>query len=271
MPQDNQTGNDSSEANKQEDSIPHVTVRAKSFGLRWIIIGGCIATVALLLLSVFLPNLTERVKFFTVNFLSLLVLVIIAVQAYIYKRQWEAMQESLSQNERAVRASETQAIASQSSAKAAERMIEITQQAYIASERAYIGIREITMGSFSVGQIPTLNVTWYNGGKTPASRFRAIPYLVFGDKPEKRGYLIDDDWSDSTSDFLPSGVPQTIPYPQAETGFKVVTEEMLAELNGRSKALYAIVTALYLDFTGQERSFDAEYIFDMVEGKFVEI
>src|SRR5207248_2093395 len=157
---------------------------------------------------------------------------------------------------RAVKASEAQAIASQTSAKAAERMIEITQQAYVASERAYIGIREITIGGLIVGQIPTLYVTWYNGGKTPASRFRAVPYLVFGDKPEKRSYFIDDDWSDSRANFLPAGIPQTISYPQAETGFKPITEEILAELETGSKRLYAMISALYLDFTGQERSLE---------------
>jgi hypothetical protein len=41
----------------------------------------------------FVDEHSERIKFVTVNALSLLVLVIIAVQAYIYKRQWDAMLE----------------------------------------------------------------------------------------------------------------------------------------------------------------------------------
>lgn len=217
--------------------------------------------------------------------LNFFLLLVVGYQARTYKKQLDAMRSQavfmesslaetrkiVEQNERAVKASEAQAIASQTSAKAAERSVEITQQAYIASERAYIGIREITMGSLSVGQIPTLYVTWYNGGKTPASHFRAIPYLVFGDEPERRGYLIDDDWSDSRGNFLPTGVPQTMPYPQAETGFKPVSKEMLTELEGGSKRLYAVVLARYVDFTDQEQSFEASYIYDQWQEIFTEL
>jgi hypothetical protein len=95
MSQDDQTNNGSGEVSKKDDSASHATIRAEYFGLRWIIIGGCVVLTALLFISIYLPYLTERVKFFTVNFLSLLVLIIIAIQAFIYRRQWEAMQGQL--------------------------------------------------------------------------------------------------------------------------------------------------------------------------------
>lgn len=199
--------------------------------------------------------------------------------------QIQTMKDSLAearamvaQNERIAKAVEAQARASQASAqaaelsaKAAERSIELTQQAYISSERAYVGIREITMDRLKDGEIPTLHVTWYNGGKTPANRFRAVPYLVFGDKPEWKGYFIDDDWSDSRGNFLPTGIPQTMDYHQAGTGFKLVTREMIDELRGGGKRLYAMVKAHYVDFTEQRRDFKASYIYDPYGEFFTEL
>ena len=152
--------------------------------------------------------------------------------------------------------------------KIMQGQLEVTRQAFVAN----VGIREITMGqSFSVGQIPTLYVTWYNGGQTAAARFRASPYLVFGEKPEEKGFAIEDDWSSSKGNFLPPGKPQILPYPQSEFGFKPGTKEMLAELEGGSKRLYAMVYALYFDFTGQERPFEASYIYDHWQKMFIEL
>jgi hypothetical protein len=82
---------------------------------------------------------------------------------------------------------------------------------------------------------------------------------------------LDDDWSDSRGNFLPTGLQQTMPYPQAETGFKPVSEEMLAELEGGSKRLYAMVLARYVDFTDQVRTFEASYIYDQWQGIFTEL
>ncbi len=217
--------------------------------------------------------------------LNFLLLLVVGYQARTYNQQLGSMKSHavimegslnetrkiVEQNERAVKASETQAIASQTSAEAAKRMVEVSQQAYVESSRAYVGIREIKMGGFLVGQIPTLYVIWYNGGNTPASRFQAIPYLVFGDEPETKGYFINDDWSDSRGNFLPTGEPQPMSYPQAETGFKPVTHDMLAELDGGGKRLYAMILARYLDFTGKARLFETSYVYDQWEEKFVEL
>src|SRR5438094_6873661 len=95
MPQNDQTNQDSNRPNKKNDSSSHA-------GLWWILIAGGIFLVALLVLNIFLPNLTERVKFFTVNALSLLVVAIIAVQAYIYRRQWGAMERSLERTDKVI-------------------------------------------------------------------------------------------------------------------------------------------------------------------------
>lgn len=81
-------------ASEVDDSASHA-------GLWWILILGGLLLAALLFASILLPNLSERVKFFTVNAMSLSVLVAIVVQAYIYRRQWKVMTDSLVYSQRA--------------------------------------------------------------------------------------------------------------------------------------------------------------------------
>src|SRR6266404_4111200 len=100
---------------------------------------------------------SESIRFVTVNALSLLVFIAIVFQAYIYHGQSNVMERQLKATEKAAEAS------------------------YIA-QRAYISITglKIMCSSFLpaiqapiiVGEIPTLHVTWHNGGATPAEHFR---------------------------------------------------------------------------------------------------
>lgn len=300
-------------------------------GLRWILGCGVVVLLGLLAASIFVPNLSERVKFFTVNALSVLVFFVILVQAYIYRKQWDIMerqykisrgqaitlhQQSLAMHEQAdamtdtlietrkmvelnqlafeinqkqsakqmsnmegqlaamrqlASAGELQAKAAEMSAKVHQQSIEVMTVSYIATTRAYIGIREITVGALVVGKIPTVSVVWYNGGKTPASRLRANVYLVVGDKPEWRSYQLEDDWSDSKANFLPPGVSNPVLYPQVETGFKPLTQEMLDAITLGGKRLYAMVEAEFLDFMDEPRPFETSYIFDPWQGTFTEL
>jgi hypothetical protein len=171
----------------------------------------------------------------------------------------------------ATKISERNAKAAEMSAEAAQRGVEVMKESYVATTRAYIGIREITVGTLVVGDTPTVSVIWHNGGQTPASKFRASVYLVFGEKPERRGYGLDDDWSDSKTNFVPPGVSNPVAYSQAEYGFKPVTKDMLDALNGGSQRLYAMIKAEYRDFTDQPRPFETSYIFNPFEGTFTEL
>lgn len=274
MPHDDAAEHDE----RQGDDKQRPTPWYRHPGLQLIFIAAAILFGMLIMLYGAFGKPPGWVQFWVPQLVNIVLLMVIIFQAFINTRQWEATRDSLeetrkivAQNERAVAASEAQARASELSAKTAERNAEAMQQALVASERAYIGIREINIVDLSVGEIPTLSVTWYNGGKTPASHFRAITYLVFGETPEKKGYFINDDWSDSRGSFLPAGVSQTVRYPQVEIGFKPVTKEMLTELEGGSKRLYAMVSALSIDFTGQQQPFEASYIFNSFDWTFTEL
>jgi hypothetical protein len=220
--------------------------------LRILVFGGILFG-ALLIVSVFAPNMSERIKFFTVNALSLLVLLAIAIQAFIYHQQREIMERQLKATEKAAEAS------------------------YVA-QRAYIGITDLRLKSTGIitaplveGETPTLFVRWHNGGTTPARNFRAVPYLVLGEKPERRGYFLGDDMSDMEASFIPGGKEVTNPYPQGETGFKPVTKDMLDDINSGKKRLYAMILASYVDFTGKDRWLESAAIYKPEEGSFAEL
>lgn len=65
--------------------------------IRWsILIGTPLAILGIIFASSYLGTRAERAQFITINVLSVCVLDVIALQAYIYRRQWRAMQEALS-------------------------------------------------------------------------------------------------------------------------------------------------------------------------------
>lgn len=80
----------------------------------------------ILAVSLFWPGVHERTKFFTTSALSVLVLDIIAIQAYIYTKHWEAMRDSLEETRRMV--------------KQNERLVKIAQRNMIYGLRAYVTI-----------------------------------------------------------------------------------------------------------------------------------
>lgn len=144
------------------------------------------------------------------------------------------------------------------------------REAVETTERAYIGIAnmELLVGS---NDEPTLLITWINGGKTPAWRFRCIPALNIGEKPEPKPFLTDDDFSDIRNSFIPAGAERPISY--TDLGV-TISKEVLDELRGSAtKRLYAVMQGTYRDVRWKPREFEywALYDADWVNPKFVEI
>lgn len=96
---------------------------------------------------------TGRVPFFTQNFLSLVVLVVIAIQAYIYRGQWQAMQDSLERTDKVITEMEQQRTLAETSAI-------IAQRAYVVAKVRGIGERDNTL---------QFRLRIQNGGNTPAN------------------------------------------------------------------------------------------------------
>ncbi|HXQ72183.1 MAG TPA: hypothetical protein VN844_16930 [Pyrinomonadaceae bacterium] len=90
MPKNTQADSDQHKIDKKTEILDPGMKRIFAFGL-----------VVLFLLLIFtFAQESGRIPFFTQNFLSLLVLVAIAIQAYIYRRQWEVMERQGNEIER---------------------------------------------------------------------------------------------------------------------------------------------------------------------------
>ena len=118
-----------------------------------------------------------------------------------------------------------------------------------ATERAYIGIGDMKISNLAVGQIPTIIVTWVNGGRTPARNFRAMPILVFGKEPvTDKIHFIDDDISPISSSFIPAGEAKVVNYP-LPSGDRVTEENWTAFQRGQLN-VYIIGNVVYRDIRG---------------------
>ncbi len=167
MPQTEQTNSDPGQSDKNNKRTSHA-------GLWWILIAGGAFLVTLLFVSVYLPNLTERVKFFAVNALSILLLVTIAVQAYIYRRQWEVIerQEDVMRESLA----ETRNLIAQN-----ERFSRINSRAYVFIDTASLD------APINSGKYPLAKIVVKNSGRSPAfnHRMRIEQAFLAGEALEK--------------------------------------------------------------------------------------
>jgi hypothetical protein len=279
VPQDNHADNDSSEANKKDNRTSRATVRANAFGLWWVIIGGCIATVALLFISIYLPNLAERVKFFTANFLSLLVLVIIAVQTYIYRRQSDAMdiqaetmqrqldvmneqgrimrdslaetQQMISQNERAVVASEKQATMAEENAAAAK-------EAFYIAERPYVSIQGVKSVRLVAGGNSEISIWLFNGGRTPAWNITNRTTIIFDYELVEVFQWDTPLAADENAFMLPAGQKQML-------NLKIkdfITQERIDAIQSGELKLMLIGDVCYKDFGGKEQVYSYRGLYE---------
>jgi hypothetical protein len=192
----------------RNDSLFQGAAIGFSIGLRRILIFGGTLITALLVVGVFAPYMSERIKFITVNALSILVLVAIAVQAYIYRRQWEtmdrqwlvtrkmlehdelvfeanqkqasqqmnamqgqleAMKEQIAVGKNQADIADTAVRIAERSAKAAEDGVKTAQENTIFAQRAYVCV---TKANIQEGNLFTLHIE--NAGNTPANDVQMV-------------------------------------------------------------------------------------------------
>jgi hypothetical protein len=190
-------------------------------------------------------------------------------QTQLMRESLEETRAIVTQNERVVRAVEVQAEASQASAQAAIESVAATKEAFYIGQRAYVGVRRMTVSNLVAGQYVTLTITWINGGKTPAWRFRSIPKLVLDEQPpQKSGFSwLEDDFSNISVSLIPAGEERTVKY---ETTL-LLTREMVAAIEGGGKRLYASAEGSYTDIKGIERPFRIWALYDVYSEGFVEL
>lgn len=103
MPDANNTNGDAKEKGDEEKrpNVPDTSSKVFPVSFWWILAGTILIWLFLVALAIFHPNMEERWKFGAGSTLSVLVLVAIIIQAFIYKGQWDAMRATLAQHERA--------------------------------------------------------------------------------------------------------------------------------------------------------------------------
>jgi len=188
MPNNDDPGGNADNTNKNNNPAKRKVVWA-------IVAGGVVGVLVILFVSLFFPNLTERPKFFTTNALSVLVLDVIIVQAYIYTKQWEvlkeqsstlkthsvAMAKQITAMEAQLTAMQDQAesmrdsltetrnlvIQNERSVKAAEEGVSVARQNMNYAQRAYVTVTDgvVTLG---VGGTDRFRMRVENSGNTPA-------------------------------------------------------------------------------------------------------
>ncbi len=173
-PKNDKTANDSPNSDNNSGRAPDAK-------LWWIFVTGGILFVALLFGSIFIPNLTERVKFFTANALSLSVLVAIGVQAYIYRRQWEVMKTQADSMRDGLEETRSLVAQNERAVRAAEQSSEIAQQNMIYAQRANIGISNGE--AVRVGADILFRLKVENSGHTPAYDVQVVKWVDVKDGP----------------------------------------------------------------------------------------
>lgn len=88
MIEENDANHDAEQSNRSQSAVA-------PGHLRWVLIGGGIAFLGLLLAAIYWPNLTERTKFFTGNLLNLVIGLAVMAQVLIYRKQWDSMRDQV--------------------------------------------------------------------------------------------------------------------------------------------------------------------------------
>ncbi|HYR75589.1 MAG TPA: hypothetical protein VEM96_07075 [Pyrinomonadaceae bacterium] len=238
MPENEKTNNDPGKADKKDDRTSHA-------GLWWICIAGGVLLATLLFLSIFLPSLTERVKFFTLNALSLLVLTVIAVQAYIYRRQWEVIERQESVMRESLVETRNLVVQNERAVKAAEDNAKTAQEALSAGERAYLVIEDMQLTPTHVGDNWAVTITLFNGGRTPSWGLECAGQAVIASEmPDDIPRL---ERFDKREVIIPAGTRK-----QIEVVFeKPVTDEDRKAINGGTITFFALGEIRYRDFQRQ--------------------
>jgi hypothetical protein len=138
---------------------------------------------------------TEKYAFWVQGGVNILIFGAILVQALIYRRQWDAMQNSIDRTDKIIEEmqaqrrlmgslaeseirqseimfkslSETHQIVVQNerAVEAAEQSASVAERAFHSSERPHFGITGITT-QFEAGKAFHVSITFMNGGKTPS-------------------------------------------------------------------------------------------------------
>src|ERR1041385_4142388 len=106
--------------------------------LVWAVVIAVLGFGALTMVAIFfVTEHSERIKFVTVNTISLFVLLAIVVQAFIYAKEWRVMQQGLRQTDEMIKATQRGLSQTDQMIEKMETQLQIMREQVIASETSF--------------------------------------------------------------------------------------------------------------------------------------
>jgi hypothetical protein len=147
MAESNQTPNNADQSNSGQNN-------GRPYGdMYWVYIIGSWSLIGLLLVAIFWPGMTERLRFFVTTLWVLVTAFAVIAQAVIYRKQWAIMESSLSRSDTAIELTKQ-------SISFNEKSFEYAQRAYVVAKIRDIGDRDETL---------QFRLRIENSGNTPAN------------------------------------------------------------------------------------------------------
>lgn len=185
-----------------ETPIQSEPAKRRTYGklVVWAVMVAIVGFAVLIIVGrVFVDEHSERIKFVTVNTLSLFVLLAILVQAYIYGKEWRVMQQGLRQTDKIIESTKRGLAQTDQMIEKMEGQLEVMRQQVVASETQFrVTLEGIRVGeknsiyanrayvAASIGQIEEgfrFHLRIENSGNTPANDVRVNYGCSLREKP----------------------------------------------------------------------------------------
>lgn len=288
MPENDKTDTDNHPKSEKDQ-------KGSQRGLWWIIVAGLFAVVAVIFVGSVWISPVDRTRFITEFILTVALADLVAVQAYIYKKQWTVMERQFMefenqtrQNEWAFRqnqrnAAATQAQMQQQSDAMKGQLEAMKEQAVIMREtlaqnqkqiehmtvidRAYIEIADMRMGALKVDEMVIVKSVFLNVGRSPAWNFRFRSTLIFLEKPQP----LNPEWFKNRAmrgkgKLLPAGEKLV---DESPSNF-IFTREQVQALFNKTAKLFLGGEIDYIDITGKIPPSSFLRLYDPETGEFKE-
>lgn len=191
--------------------------------LQSIVLGVLFCWLGVVAIAVFHPTLNERWKFGADMTLNVLILLVVAVQAYIYARQWEVMQEQ-------------------------KRIATI-------GERAYLEIRDVKLENPIKDNTIVIHALMSNGGRTPAINIQRRFQIGLIEEKNKLAFKWEDNADIKTDPaILPAGARRWLTFPHVP-----FTPPAFKQFEEGKRIIHVSGEMRFTDFMGNKQIFE----FDM--------
>ena len=185
------------------------------------------------------------------------------------KHSANAASTAVEQNKELIKAAQVQANTSQVAARAAEETARIAAQSLRVGERAYVTIKHIEMPELTIGPIPNITVTLFNGGRTPASGFQFSRWIYLRTETSLNRFIVDPirkRINTYGSEIMPAGSEKKVVFTRTLN----IKEKDLAAIIESVDTLHFDLAVEYSDSFGKSHFFRLCSTYNPADGEFYE-